>query len=58
MIECLGRLLTDERGEDLAEYAIAMAVITLAVIAAIRLVNTNVTTLWNKDASNLQNAAG
>jgi Flp pilus assembly pilin Flp len=52
------RLLTDERGEDLAEYAIAMAVIALAVIAAIRLVNTNVTALWNRDASTLQNAAG
>jgi Flp pilus assembly pilin Flp len=51
-------LLIGERGEDLAEYAIAMAVISLAIIAAIRLVNTNVTALWNRDASNLQNAAG
>jgi Flp pilus assembly pilin Flp len=51
-------VLADERGEDLAEYAIAMAVISLAVIAAVRIVGTSVTTVWNQDATNLQTAAG
>ena len=51
------RLIRDESGQDLAEYAIALAVITIAVIAAVQLVGTRVTTLWNQAASTLQNAA-
>ena len=51
------RLIQDERGQDLAEYAIALAVITIAVIAAVQLVGTRVNTLWNQAASSLQNAA-
>ncbi|TMA66379.1 MAG: Flp family type IVb pilin [Deltaproteobacteria bacterium] len=50
-------LIRDERGQDLAEYAIALAVITIAVIAAVQLVGTRVTTLWNQAATGLQNAA-
>ena len=50
-------LIRDERGQDLAEYAIALAVITIAVIAAVQLVGTRVTTLWNQAAGTLQNAA-
>ena len=46
------RLIRDERGQDLAEYAIA-----LAVIAAVQLVGTNITSLWNQAATTLQNAA-
>ena len=51
------RLIRDEHGQDLAEYAIALAVITIAVIAAVQLVGTRVTTLWNQAATTLQNAA-
>jgi len=51
------RMIRDERGQDLAEYAIALAVITIAVIAAVQLVGTNITNLWNQAASTLQNAA-
>ena len=51
------RLIRDERGQDLAEYAIALAVITIAVIAAVQLVGTRLTTLWNQAATTLQNAA-
>jgi len=51
------RLIHDERGQDLAEYAIALAVITIAVITAVQLVGTNVMALWNQAASTLQNAA-
>jgi len=52
-----GRMIRDERGQDLAEYAIALAVITIAVIAAVQLVGTNITSLWNQAATTLQNAA-
>ena len=51
------RVIRDERGQDLAEYAIGLAVITIAVIAAVQLVGSNVMALWNQAASTLQNAA-
>ena len=57
MIANIAKLLRDDSGQDLAEYAIALAVITIAVIAAVQLVGTRVTTLWNQAASTLQNAA-
>ena len=57
MLTIMKKLVRDERGQDLAEYAIALAVITLAVIAAVQLVGTRVTTLWNQAATTLQNAA-
>ena len=55
--EVADRMIRDERGQDLAEYAIALAVITIAVIAAVQLVGTNITSLWNQAATTLQNAA-
>jgi Flp pilus assembly pilin Flp len=51
------RLRGSEAGQGLAEYAIAAAIITLAVIAAIRLVGSGVVGIWNNDAATLQNAA-
>src|SRR6059036_3702299 len=57
MLTIMKKLVRDEKGQDLAEYAIALAVITLAVIAAVQLVGTRVTTLWNQAATTLQNAA-
>lgn len=57
MVTVMKKLVRDESGQDLAEYAIALAVITLAVIAAVQLVGTRVTTLWNQAATTLQNAA-
>ncbi|TMA70428.1 MAG: Flp family type IVb pilin, partial [Deltaproteobacteria bacterium] len=45
-------LRRDERGQGLAEYAITIGVITLAVIAAVQLVGTYITPIWNSAASN------
>jgi len=52
------RLRHDERGQGLAEYAIAIGVITLAVIIAVQLVGSNLLSLWNQAASNIQAATG
>lgn len=57
MIAKIAKLFRDDSAQDLAEYAIALAVITIAVIAAVQLVGTRVNTLWNQAASTLQNAA-
>src|SRR5437764_15404486 len=50
-------LIRDERGQDLAEYAIALAVITIAVIAAVQRVGTRVTPLRNQAATEPQHGA-
>ena len=47
-MHALKKLLTDDAGQDLAEYGIALAVIgTLAAAAAI-VIATDVGTLWSK----------
>jgi Flp pilus assembly pilin Flp len=46
-----------ERGQGAVEYAIAMAVIALAVFVALQVVGTNVTTIWNSLATTVQNAS-
>ena len=51
------RLRRDERGQGLAEYAIAIGVITVAVIAAVQLVGQRIVPLWNQAATNIQSAA-
>lgn len=43
----LFKLLTDESGQDLAEYGIALAVVAAAVAAAALAIRGSVTTLWN-----------
>jgi Flp pilus assembly pilin Flp len=48
MLTILGRLVADDRAQDLAEYGIALAVITIgAGLAAIAIAG-NVSTLWSK----------
>ena len=41
-------LIRDERGQDLAEYAIALAVITAAVGLIAAAMGTDVQSLWSK----------
>jgi Flp pilus assembly pilin Flp len=40
-------LITDEAGQDLAEYGIALGVITLAVVAAVLALAPQVQQLWD-----------
>src|SRR5437763_13624364 len=51
------RLIRDERGQDLAEYAIALAVITIAGSAPGQPVGRRGTTLWNRRANGTAKAA-
>ena len=56
MRTAIGRLLGDEAGQDLAEYGIALAVISiLAGIAAV-VIATDVGTLWSQAQSIVQSA--
>jgi len=48
------KLIRDERGQDLAEYAIALAVISLAVALIAVSLGTDVTSLWSQAGPKLQ----
>jgi pilus assembly protein Flp/PilA len=47
------RLWTNEEGQDLAEYALLIALIALVVIAAVTLLGTQIQTVFNNIANAL-----
>ena len=50
----LKQLWTNEDGQDIAEYAVMLAVILVIVIGTVRLIGTNANTIFSTTASNLQ----
>lgn len=46
-------LYNDESGQDLAEYALLIALIAIVVIAAVTLLGTNIQTVFNNIAAAL-----
>ena len=51
------RLVREEEGQDLIEYALLAAFIALACIAAMQLVGNGINTLFTKVNTDLTNAA-
>ena len=47
-------LLVEESGQDIAEYAVMVAVILLIVVGTIRLIGTNANTVFSQVASSIQ----
>ncbi len=54
MFQLLRRLWADEVGQDIAEYAVMLAVILVIVIGAIRLIGGNANNVFSAAASNIQ----
>jgi Flp pilus assembly pilin Flp len=54
MNQTVRRLLTDEQGQDIAEYAVMLAVILVIVVGTIRLIGTNANTVFSQVASSIQ----
>ena len=48
------RLFNDDRGQDIAEYAVMLAVILVLVIGTIRLVGSNANNVFSSVASSVQ----
>ena len=48
------RLWRDDEGQDIAEYAVMLAVILVIVIGAVRLIGTRSNTVFSNAASNIQ----
>jgi Flp pilus assembly pilin Flp len=54
MLPFVLKLWTDEEGQDIAEYAVMLAVILVLVIGTVRLVGTNSNTVFSYVASSIQ----
>ncbi len=53
-IEGLRRLWCDESGQDIAEYAVMLAVILVIVVGTIRLIGSNANNVFSNVASSIQ----
>ena len=50
----LRRLWREEEGQDIAEYAVMLAVILVIVVGAIRLIGSNANNVFSNVASSIQ----
>jgi Flp pilus assembly pilin Flp len=48
------RLWNDENGQDIAEYAVMLAVILVIVVGTVRLIGSNANNVFSSVASSLQ----
>jgi Flp pilus assembly pilin Flp len=53
MFELLRNVWTDDEGQDIAEYAVMLAVILVIVVGTIRLIGTNANNVFSNAASSL-----
>lgn len=54
MISFLNQLWSDESGQDIAEYAVMLAVILVIVVGTIRLIGSNANTVFSQVGSAIQ----
>jgi Flp pilus assembly pilin Flp len=54
VVSFLQRLWSDESGQDIAEYAVMLAVILVIVVGTIRLIGTNANNVFSSVGSALQ----
>jgi Flp pilus assembly pilin Flp len=54
MRKFLGTLWTQDEGQDIAEYAVMLAVILVIVVGTIRLIGSNANNVFSSVASSIQ----
>jgi Flp pilus assembly pilin Flp len=54
MTGLVGRLCSENEGQDIAEYAVMLAVILVIVVGAIQLIGSNANAVFSNAASSLQ----
>ena len=54
MTDLIFRLWTDDQGQDIAEYAVMLAVILVIVVGTIRLIGSNANSVFSSAASSIQ----
>lgn len=53
MYELIKRIWSDDQGQDIAEYAVMLAVILVLVVGTIRLVGSNANNVFSSAASSI-----
>ena len=53
MLRFLNQLWSDERGQDIAEYAVMLAVVLVIVVGTIRLIGANANNVFSSVASSI-----
>ncbi len=53
MLDFIRRMWSEEEGQDIAEYAVMLAVILVLVVGTIRLIGTNSNTVFSQVASSV-----
>jgi len=54
MFQLMKRLWKDDSGQDIAEYAVMLAVILVLVVGTVRLIGSNANTAFSEVASSIQ----
>ncbi len=54
MLTLLARLWVDDQGQDIAEYAVMLAVILVLVVGTVRLIGSNANNAFSAAASSIQ----
>jgi Flp pilus assembly pilin Flp len=54
MTQLIQRLWSEDQGQDIAEYAVMLAVILVLVVGTIRLIGTNANSAFSAVASSIQ----
>jgi Flp pilus assembly pilin Flp len=54
MFQLVKRLWNDDSGQDIAEYAVMLAVILVLVVGTVRLIGSNANTAFSEVASSIQ----
>jgi Flp pilus assembly pilin Flp len=54
MVKFFRRIWSEDQGQDIAEYAVMLAVILVLVVGTIRLIGTNANTAFSSVASSVQ----
>ena len=54
MSTIVSRLWSDESGQDIAEYAVMLAVILVLVVGTVRLIGSNANNVFSNVASSIQ----
>lgn len=55
MVTLLHQLWSDDRGQDVAEYAVMLAVVLVIVVGTIRLIGANANNVFSSVASSIGN---
>jgi Flp pilus assembly pilin Flp len=54
MLHLLSKFVLDDQGQDIAEYAVMLAVILVIVVGTIRPIGSNANTVFSQAASSIQ----